>query len=324
MPGWARTPDGPGGSDWFLTGFDDGVGVKSVGPNIAFGLVANIVNAACYLGPVEALNFLNSVTMSGLRAQIGSLFGTSSLLYRTLNWRNAGVSASAATSYYRAAASSLAPPDATVESALRNFRYYGAALPDLQAILLPNATRGLNRCIPPTNWTDKGSNPYIGIAQHAALGNAGLLVGKTIHGACLNNPAGMPHLGDVGCMIYELNGIDEGGLRSSMGYASWTKAVVDCVILSLAVSEAIDMTSPAMSDFLIRWNKANDIIGYFDDNDYRSCSHNQKDSSGQVIGTKPGGPSTNHVWSTERDLFAMPAHRALWEAIRVRLGLPSA
>ena len=68
----------------------------------------------------------------------------------------------------------------------------------------------------------------------------------------------MPHLGDVGCMIYELNGIDEGGIRSSMGYASWTKAVVDCVILSLAVSDAIDMASPAMSDFLFRWNKAND------------------------------------------------------------------
>ena len=245
------------------------------------------------------------MTMATIRSQFADLFGTSSQLYKTLNWRKEGVSASGATSYYRAAASSQAPSDATVESALRNFKYYGAALPDLQAILLPNSTRGLNRCLPPANWTDKGSNPYIGIALHSCLNNTGITIGSTVYGACLNNKTGMPHLGDVGCMIYELNGIDEGGVRSSMGYAAWTKAVVECVLLSLAVTEAIDLTSPQMSDFLIRWNKTSDIIDHFDENDYRNCSHNTRDSSGNVTATKPGGPSTKHLWSAERDKFAM-------------------
>ena len=55
-----------GGADWSLTGYASDV--KSVGPNIAFGMVANIINACCYLGAAEAPNYLQTVTMSDLRS----------------------------------------------------------------------------------------------------------------------------------------------------------------------------------------------------------------------------------------------------------------
>ena len=316
------THPGSGGEDWSLTGFV--TDVRSVGPNIAFGPVANIVNAACYLGAAEAQSFLQTVTMSSLRSQIASLFGTSSPLYKTLNWRNEGVSATAATSYFRSAASSLAPSDAAIEAALRNFKYYGASLSNLETMLFPNGTRSLNRCLPPSNWNEKPANPYIGIAQHSCNNNVGIIINGLVYGAGINNKTSMPHLGDVGCTIYELNGLDDGGVRSSMGYVMWTKAGVDCVLLSLAVTGATNMASTAMADFLTRWSKANDIIDFFDVNDYRSCSHNVKNSSGVITSTKSGGSTSKHEWSLERPFFAVPSNKSIWEVIKAKLGVSSA
>ena len=127
-------------------------------------------------------------------------------------------------------------------------------------------------------------------------------------------------------MLYELNGVDSGGTRSSMGYATWTEALSTVVILCLAVTDQVYVDTPAMKSFLVRYNKAMAVFKHFDDNDYRSLSHmtGRNDTAHTFATSKPGGPQSGDVWSGDRDDYVMSAQWKLWDAIRIKLEIPSA
>ena len=174
-----------GGSDWYLTGF--GSDVKSVGPNISFAPVAIIINASCYLGPDAANAFLKSYSHSTMRASILSLFGSTALLYRTWNWKSAGINASTAATYYRSEASTLAPSDAMIDTCVNSFKYYGKSMPDLFDILFPDGNHGMDAVIPPT-FQSNGSNKFVGKVQHTCRNNLGYSNSAgVVYGTCLRN-----------------------------------------------------------------------------------------------------------------------------------------
>jgi hypothetical protein len=176
---------------------------------------------------------------------------------------------------------------------------------DLALFLIPNPDRGLNKVMPPTKRT-AGSNSWVGENQHAVMGNAGMQVDGKKRGYCIANGADMPHLGEQGAMVYEINGQDEGGIRSAMGYAFWTIYMVNCMLLPMAAGGNNVFADDGVDDFIERWAQARDIMSFFDKNDYNSIAHAKS--------KKNGGPGPI-IWSDDRDTWVPDIQFFFWDAI---------
>ena len=305
---WEGNDGSASKGSWTITGMK-GTDFRSIGPNIAFAIPAQLVLCAEWFGYDTLVSWLNSTSIAKVRDEVKAAFGgTSSNLYLTVNWRNADISASEEGAYFRSGPSSDAPTDEQVNAALSNVHYYGAPLTDVVKFLFPNADRGLNRALPPTKRT-MGVNKWVGNNQHALDNGAGVMVGGKKRGYCINNASKAPHIPGEGSMIYELNGQDEGGLRSSMGYAWWTAYLVNSMLFAMLLNDNKAFNDATMTDFVTRWTKAYDIIDFFDDpvNDYNSVSHiSNKGGS--------GGPGPI-VWSTGRADWMPGINQFLWDAI---------
>jgi hypothetical protein len=176
---------------------------------------------------------------------------------------------------------------------------------DLALFLLPKPDRGLNKVLPPHKYT-QGSNTFVGVNQYAVAGNKGLQVDGKKRGYCLGDGPSMPHQPGEGAMVYEINGTDEGGIRSAMGYAFWTIYMVNCMLLPMAGNGNNVFSDDGVDDFLERWDQALDIMQFFDQEDYNSIAHAKS--------KKNGGPGPI-IWSDDRDTWFPEINFFFWDAI---------
>jgi len=302
---WEGNDSSASSGSWTITGMK-GTDFKGVGPNIAYAIPAQLTLCAEWFGYDVLSGWLDQATIAGVRNEVKEAFGTSSNLYLTVNWKNAGISAADEGAYYRSGASADAPTDSQVNSSLKNLRYYGAPLTDLAKFLLPNDSRGLNRVLPPTKRT-MGANKWVGYNAPALNNGAGVMVNGKKRGYCIKDPEGMPWYGQEGSMIYELAGQDEGGLRSCMGYAFWTLYLVNFQLIVIALNQNPALKNSAVADFVARWEKARDIVAYFDQKDYNSVAHISNKG-----GTGGPGPI---IWSDDRDKWEADTNLWMWDAI---------
>jgi hypothetical protein len=303
---WEGNDSSDSNGEWTICG-SKSADYRDIGPNIAFTIPAGLVLCGEWFGYDELSDWLEDTSIAAVRSEVKSAFGgTGGNLYRTLNWRNEGVSAASAEDYYRAGASSDAPSDSQINDSLANLTYYGAPFDGpLAKFLLPNDERGLNKVLPPARKA-QGSNEWIGVNQFAVDDNQGMQVEGKKRGYCLGDGPSMPHLGGEGAMIYELNGTDEGGIRSAMGYAFWTAYLVNCMLLPMAASGNVALIDDGVDDFLERWNQALEIMQFFDAEDYNSIAHAKSKAN--------GGPGPV-VWSDGREDWLPEIQFFFWDAI---------
>jgi len=302
---WEGNDSSKSHGEWTITGMK-GTDFKDVGPNISFPIPAVLILCGEWFGYDELNTFLNSTSIAAVRSEVKSAFGgTSGNLYKTLNWRNAGISESEQEQYYRSDTSAAAPSDSDINASLANLKYYGAPMTDLAKFLLPNDERGLNKVLPPSKRT-AGSNKYVGVNQYAVDGDKGVTVDGKKRGYCLGDTSKMPHHPGEGAMVYEINGVDGGGIRSAMGYAFWTVYITNCMLLPMAANSNIAFEDDGVDDFMERWSQAYDIMSFFDEEDYNSIAH---------IGTKNNGGPGPIVWSEGRDSWHPDIQFFFWDAI---------
>lgn len=293
--------------------------VKGIGSNIGTTPIMTVMAAACLMGVQNAINFLENFSMATMRTRIADDFGTGSQLYLSFNWRNEGMSATDATNYNRAKASSEAPTDAQVQDALKGWSYYGNTLPNFEALAFNNVHEALNNTLSPDMYS-QGAQPYVGLVQWAAtskadaangLTNQKIIVNGQPRGFCISNGPATPHLGDVGCMIWEWCGQDAEGLRMSVPYGEWSSRMVNAGLMCMALTEQVNFDTPLWQDFLTRWAKARDIFKHWNINDFNSIAHASTSAN--------GGAGQPALWSTVRDNWKPNANVELWDAVLERL-----
>jgi hypothetical protein len=108
-------------------------------------------------------------------------------------------------------------------------------------------------------------------------------------------------------MVYEINGIDEGGIRSAMGYAWWTIFLVNTMLMPMLLNGNTVFEDSKVKEFMGRWRKAFDIINHFDKNDYNSVAHISNKG-----GTGGPGPV---IWSDDRLIWEADVNLWMWDAI---------
>lgn len=302
---WEGNDSSASSGSWTITGMK-GTDFKGIGPNIAYAIPAQLTLCAEWFGYEEIDTWLNKTSVAEVRSEVKDALGAGSNLYLTLNWRNAGISAADEGQFYRSGPSSDAPTDNQINASLKNLLYYGAPITDVARFIMPNDSRGLNRALPPTKRT-MGANKWVGNNQSALNDGEGVQVSGKKRGYCINNASATPHVPGEGCMIYEINGQDEGGLRSAMGYAFWTVYLVNTQFIVLAMNKNPALDDDAVADFVSRWGMAYDIIRHFDQNDYNSVCHISNKG-----GTGGPGPV---IWSDGRDAWASEVNLWLWETI---------
>jgi hypothetical protein len=302
---WEGNDSSDSHGEWTICGGKD-IDYKDVGPNISFSIPAQLVLAGEWFGYDELEDWLDSTSIAAVRTEVKNAFGgTSGNLYKTLNWRNLDISEAEGEEYYRAGPSIDAPTDAQINASLKGLKYYGAPLSNLALFLLPKSDRGLNKVLPPTRRT-AGSNEWVGVNQFAVDGNEGMTVDGKKRGYCLGDGSEMPHLGAEGAMVYEMNGQDEGGIRSAMGYGFWTIYLVNCMLLPMAADGNVVLIDDGVDDFLERWAQARDIMKFFDAEDYNSIAHAKS--------KKNGGPGPV-VWSDGREDWTPEINFFFWDAV---------
>ena len=289
-----------------ITGNGD-ADLKDIGPNISFSIPAGMVLCAEWFGYAELDAWLNSTTIQKVRDEIKAAFGsTSGKLYLTCNWKHAGISDTEEDKYYRSDSSAKAPTDDQVNASLKSFKYYGAPLLDLPKFFFPNDDRGFNKVMPPTKRT-VGGNKWVGNNQHSVNNGAGITVSGKKRGYCIKNASSTPHVPGEGCMVYEINGVDEGGIRSAMGYAWWTIFLVNTMLIPMLINGNTVFENSKVKEFMGRWSKAFDIINHFDKNDYNSVAHISNKG-----GTGGPGPV---IWSDDRLVWEADVNLWMWDAI---------
>jgi hypothetical protein len=308
---WEGNDSSASHGEWTITGRKD-TDFKDIGPNISYSIPSQLVLCAEWFGYPELDQWLNSTTIAKVRTEVKEAFGgTGGKLYKTLNWKHEGVDQQEleAQDYYRCGTSADAPTDDQINASLKNLKYYGAPMSDLAKFMVPNADRGVNKVLNPTKET-VGKNEWVGNNQSGLNNGAGTQVDGKKRGYCINKAGETPHVPGVGAMVYEINGVDEGGLRSSMGYAFWTVYVVNCQLIVLAMNDNPVLLDAKVADFIERWGQAKDIIGHFDKNDYNSVAHiSNKGGS--------GGPGPI-IWSDDKATWQSDINLFLWEAIVAR------
>ena len=305
---WEGNDSSKSHGEWTITGKKD-TDFKDIGPNISFSIPAQLTCCAEWFGYNELNSWLNSTTIAAVRNEVKAAFGgTGGKLYKTLNWRNEGVDQQEleAQDYYRSSVSADAPTDSDINASLKNLKYYGAPITNLPLFLIPNPDRGYNKVLNPVKET-VGKNEWVGNNQSGLNNGAGVQVSGKKRGYCINKASETPHVPGVGAMVYEINGVDEGGLRSSMGYAWWTIYVVNCHLFPLVLNNNNALQDDGVIDFLTRWRQAYDIIKHFDKNDYNSVAHiSNKGGS--------GGPGPI-IWSDDRETWQPDINFFLWDAL---------
>jgi hypothetical protein len=234
--------------------------------------------------------------MAAFRSELLGLFGKSNHLYKTFNWRSEGFTGPVGGIV---GLSTNAPTDIQVETALHNWQYYGKNISQLRNLLDGPMKKALGQKV------QSGLNDGKGATEDPSRG-------KIVSGA-----AQTPWLGTENAMLYELNGKDGEGQRSSMGYGTWTARCLIDVMLALEISGVLDKSDPAIGDMLKRLAKSLDVWRYFSRRGYYSWAHGglQGGGGGSPAEWPIGGPSNWYV----------PMNEALWfDALRVKLQLATA
>ena len=291
--------DSAPGNTLQLVGVD--LPTRSIGTNISMGATAGkIMGGISFFGGPTAVNtLLKNFSITAFRAELASQFGTNSNMYRTFNWRKEGYTGPI---LGFAGLSTDAPTDAQIENAIRNFAFSGHPVTDIEGILMQRKG-AFGQAL--ENTVASGLNNGAGAAEDPTH----------TRGKIMKNAAGTPHLGTKNAHIWELDGQDGEGERSSMGYGTWTARVLIDTILMLEISSNLNKSDPQIADLLRRLAIALDVWQYFNQQGYYSWAHegDKGGGGGSPATWVPGGPSN---WYMAKDI-------ALWNALRVRLGQPT-
>ena len=312
---------------------------RSVGGDISFGVIARLQTGAAWFGTAAAKTMVNNMSRATFRAKCLSVLGSSSNVYRTVNWRNLGYTTDPTN--IMGGLSANAPTDTQFEAALHpggmgtsSWRYDGITFDNFEGQLCDANFGYMQKMLPPYNSADAShaTRKYWGWTQYGLRGNVGINDGSgPIRGIIASGGSAMPAFsgafasgpppaGTEQRMWFDLNGQDEGGTpptglggaRSSMSYSCWDRRMFENWAICMEMLGAWDRTTPRMLDLLQKSFDAVEVHEYFSSKGYNSYSHG---------GTKGGGAGGPEVWPiggpTE---YHMMMNLSVSDVIRGKLG----
>lgn len=286
--------------------FEDGAGLtlrgtrrkdRSVGSNFSNAIPARVLICLAYFGSAAAVSgILETYDHAAFRSELTTLFGNGANMTRTFRWPLLGVAGSG---NFIGGSSAGAPDAAAIQSALRNWRYYGRAVGDVRGLFLPGS---------------QSMSKMLGATVQSGLNGGAGATGDRSRGKIAQNASGTPHLGLANSMFNEFDSQDESGERSSAGYVTWGLRNWTDVFLALEVAGAWDRTDAEIRTMLARFHRAMEVWRYFTEQGYHSWAHG---------GDKGGGGGSPATWNyTTASDWNLPLTRDLWfEVLAPKFGL---